>query len=110
MCICIYATRKMHAWGIKNGRGKVVNGLFHPKLRIVKSPRNWYSVVNTNPRKETHMVRREKGFKRYAGQRERRFTDPLIREGEIEQVRNARRRIARAAEAEINIEIKEKGK
>lgn len=43
---------------------------------------------------DTHMVRREKGFKRYAGQRERRFTDPLIREDEYERARAAAERIA----------------
>ncbi len=40
------------------------------------------------------MLRREKGFKRYASQRERRFTEPLIREDEIEQVRQARQRMS----------------
>ncbi len=40
------------------------------------------------------MVRREKGFKRYAGQRERWFTDPLIREDEYENARAASERIA----------------
>lgn len=40
------------------------------------------------------MVRRAKGFKRYAGQRERRFTDPLIREDEYESARAAAERIA----------------
>ena len=40
------------------------------------------------------MIRREKGFKRYAKQRERAFTDPLIREDELKQVEERRARMA----------------
>lgn len=41
------------------------------------------------------MLKREKGFKRYAKQRERRFTDPLIREDELTRVREAQERISK---------------
>ena len=44
------------------------------------------------------MQRRAKGQKRYAKQRERRFTDPLIREDELELVREARGRVLRVGE------------
>lgn len=40
------------------------------------------------------MVRREKGLKRYARQREKRFTDSLIREDEITFVREAQGRLS----------------
>ena len=40
------------------------------------------------------MVRRAKGFKRYADQRERRITDPLIREDELERVRQLQERLS----------------
>lgn len=46
------------------------------------------------PKGAEHMLRREKGYKRYADQRERRFTDPLIREDEYERARMASERIA----------------
>ena len=41
------------------------------------------------------MIRRTKGTKRYAQQRERMFTDPLIREDELQQVKAARERLSR---------------
>lgn len=40
------------------------------------------------------MVRREKGLKRYARQREKMFTDSLIREDEITFVREAQGRLS----------------
>ena len=40
------------------------------------------------------MIRRTKGTKRYAKQREKRFTDPLIREDELARVREARQRLS----------------
>lgn len=40
------------------------------------------------------MIRRTKGMKRYAKQREKRFTDPLIREDELARVREARDRLS----------------
>ena len=47
-----------------------------------------------NTERSIAMIRREKGFKRYAQQRERRYTDPLIRDGEYEQAIKASERIA----------------
>lgn len=44
------------------------------------------------------MKRREKGFKHYAEQRERRMTEPLIREDELEQVREAVKRLSKMPE------------
>lgn len=44
------------------------------------------------------MKRRQKGDKRYASQRERRFTEPLIREDELELVREAKERMFRVGE------------
>lgn len=41
------------------------------------------------------MIRRTKGDKRYAKQRELRFTDALIRVDEIETVTEARKRLSR---------------
>ena len=46
------------------------------------------------------MIRREKGFKRYAKQRERALTDPLIREDELAQVEERRARMARVYKEE----------
>lgn len=40
------------------------------------------------------MIRRTKGMKRYAKQREKRFTDPLIREDELARVKEARDRLS----------------
>lgn len=68
--------------------------MFCAKFRIVIFSRFCYYVGNKSTKGDTHMVRREKGFKRYAGQRERRFTDPLIREDEYERARAAAERIA----------------
>ena len=47
-----------------------------------------------NTERSIAMIRREKGHKRYAEQRERRFTEPLIREDEYERARMASERIA----------------
>ena len=44
------------------------------------------------------MIRRTKGTKRYATQREKRFTDPLIREDELKTVREAQQRLTRSQE------------
>ena len=41
------------------------------------------------------MIRRTKGDKRYAKQREKRFTDALIRVDELETVTEARKRLSR---------------
>jgi hypothetical protein len=63
-------------------------------LRIYIAWRLCYDGVNKKHRKELAMIRREKGHKRYAEQRERRFTEPLIREDEYERARMASERIA----------------
>ena len=52
------------------------------------------------------MQRRTKGTKRYAKQREMRFTEPLIREDELARVEEARVRIARAYSRDYNDEEK----
>jgi hypothetical protein len=54
------------------------------------------------------MIRREKGHKRYAEQRERRFTEPLIREDELARVREAQERISRGRMRDA-VEDKRKG-
>ena len=52
-------------------------------------------VSTKNTERSLAMLKREKGFKRYAKQRERRFTDPLIREDELARVREAQERISK---------------
>jgi hypothetical protein len=41
------------------------------------------------------MIRKTKGTKRYAQQREKLFTDSLIREDEMQRVKEAQRRLSR---------------
>jgi hypothetical protein len=41
------------------------------------------------------MIRKTKGTKRYAKQREKLFTDTLIREDEMQRVKEAQRRLSR---------------
>ena len=41
------------------------------------------------------MIRKTKGAKRYAQQREKLFTDTLIREDEMQRVKEAQRRLSR---------------
>ena len=57
-------------------------------------------VSTKNTERRLTMIRREKGFKRYAKQRERAFTDPLIREDEPKQVEERRARMARVYKEE----------
>ena len=54
------------------------------------------------------MLKREKGFKRYAQQRERRFTDPLIREDELARVGEAQERLSKGHVRDA-VEDKRKG-
>lgn len=54
------------------------------------------------------MIRREKGHKRYAEQRERRFTDPLIREDELARVREAQERLSKGR-IQTTVEDKRRG-
>ena len=51
--------------------------------------------VKINPERRTVMIRRTKGMKRYAKQREKQFTDNLIREDELARMAEVRGRLSR---------------
>lgn len=51
------------------------------------------------------MIRRTKGTKRYVQQREKLFTDTLIREDEMQRVKEAQRRLSRFEYTEVGEKI-----